>query len=382
MAVKRRREDDEEVAAATSAAYDLENPVGTKPKKSSKKDKPFQSKAVKAKLKAKNDEDAENAEDPEVATAGDKDDGATVLEKPADETKQQLSKKQLKKLEKKVKKAKEISEKDAVKTTEREKKKAEIAQDTQAEEEARIDDATEDIIKVDGDTGGENAEDTDENQDEEHDKKKKERFIVFVGNLPFTAKEEHLRKHFASLEPSSIRLLTSKSDPTKTRGIAFIEFSHWRSMRTCLDKFHHSTFDDGLSPARKINIELTAGGGGKTAHRTAKIKAKNDKLRASRSRRIQRESDERSQRKEKEDIEAAETARETGMHPARLAQIKEGGAPETNSNNSGNGGRFGGRGRGGFGGGRGRGGFGRGGGGRGGGRGGDRDGRDFKRQRR
>ena len=28
-------------------------------------------------------------------------------------------------------------------------------------------------------------------------------------------------------------------------------------MKTCLQLFHHSTFDDGLSPARKVNVELT-----------------------------------------------------------------------------------------------------------------------------
>lgn len=28
-------------------------------------------------------------------------------------------------------------------------------------------------------------------------------------------------------------------------------------MQTCLKLYHHSSFDDGKSPARKINVELT-----------------------------------------------------------------------------------------------------------------------------
>jgi nucleolar protein 6 len=43
----------------------------------------------------------------------------------------------------------------------------------------------------------------------------------------------------------------------KGKGIAFVEFHDWDTMNTALTKYHHSTFDDGLSPARKINVELS-----------------------------------------------------------------------------------------------------------------------------
>jgi nucleolar protein 6 len=84
------------------------------------------------------------------------------------------------------------------------------------------------------------------------------RFIVFVGNLPFSATADAVRAHFASLHPTSVRLLTQRDDPTKSRGIAFVEFGRYDHMKTCLEKFHHSEFDDGTgAPRRRINVELT-----------------------------------------------------------------------------------------------------------------------------
>ena len=86
---------------------------------------------------------------------------------------------------------------------------------------------------------------------------KKHRFIVFVGNLPYTATSATVTAHFSALRPSSVRLLTDKNDSTRCRGVAFVEFANFDRMKTCLDKYHHSEFSDGVSPARKINIELT-----------------------------------------------------------------------------------------------------------------------------
>jgi len=60
-------------------------------------------------------------------------------------------------------------------------------------------------------------------------------------------------------------------------------------MKTCLKLMHHSEFNDGKSAPRKINVELTAGGGGKTKQRTAKIVEKNHKLQEERFRRVQAE---------------------------------------------------------------------------------------------
>ena len=86
---------------------------------------------------------------------------------------------------------------------------------------------------------------------------KPDRHIVFVGNLPYTATAASISAHFASLSPIAVRCLKNKGDDKPCRGIAFVEFGKVWHMRTCLDKFHHSTFDDGISPARKINVELT-----------------------------------------------------------------------------------------------------------------------------
>lgn len=83
------------------------------------------------------------------------------------------------------------------------------------------------------------------------------RNIVFVGNLPYTATAATITAHFASLKPVAVRCLTKKEDPKVCRGIAFIEFSSPAHQRTCLDKFHHSMFEDGVSEPRRINVELT-----------------------------------------------------------------------------------------------------------------------------
>ena len=81
--------------------------------------------------------------------------------------------------------------------------------------------------------------------------------IHLTGNLPFTANTASVTKHFASVKPISVRALTKKDDPTKSKGIAFVEFDGYDHMKTCLKLLHHSMFDDGLSAPRKINVELT-----------------------------------------------------------------------------------------------------------------------------
>lgn len=78
-----------------------------------------------------------------------------------------------------------------------------------------------------------------------------------TGNLPFTADVASITKHFASIKPKSVRALSEKGNPTKGRGIAFIEFENYDHMKTCLKLFHHSMFDDGKSAPRQINCELT-----------------------------------------------------------------------------------------------------------------------------
>lgn len=140
-----------------------------------------------------------------------------------------------------------------------------------------------DTSSYEADEGGQDESDRDEADQSkpamdgpETSKQKSQRFIVFVGtyhlsfltiaaiavvpiksgNLPYTATEEAIRGHFASLQPSSVRHRCEKGSG-KSKGFAFLEFPNYDRMKTCLKTFHHSSFVDGISPARRLNVELT-----------------------------------------------------------------------------------------------------------------------------
>lgn len=123
----------------------------------------------------------------------------------------------------------------------------------------------------------ETAKDADgEKVDEIAATQKAQRFIVFIGtfpfsrdrvcnlmssdfhlgNLPYTATDSSIREQFAKVHPKSIRHRTEKGSG-KSKGFAFLEFEGYDRMKTCLKLFHQMDFDDGLSPARKLNVELT-----------------------------------------------------------------------------------------------------------------------------
>lgn len=109
-------------------------------------------------------------------------------------------------------------------------------------------------------------------------------------------------------------------------------------MKTCLKLYHHSSFDDEISPARKINVELTAGGGGsKSESRKEKLHAKNEKLNEERKRKTQEEEKVERRKQEKKDKTKGkatkvtdgaavgaptEAADDQGIHPSRRAQVK------------------------------------------------------------
>lgn len=171
----------------------------------------------------------------------------------------------------------------------------------------------------------------------------KHRYICFIGNLPFTATADHVRAHFSSLAPTSVRLSTDKATH-KPRGFAFVEFASYDRMKTALKLMHHSEFADPSAPdnpkkTRRINVELTAGGGGNTEGRMEKVKAKNVRLEEQRERRRVEEAKVK-ERKEKKDEKAAkgrkgadgaEGGKEeekkkddndmTGVHPNRIAMV-------------------------------------------------------------
>ena len=106
-----------------------------------------------------------------------------------------------------------------------------------------------------------------------HEPKKRNPYIVFVGQLSFDTTRDAIFRHFekelgkeykVTDEILSIRLLTDEKSK-KSRGIAFVEVSDPELLYACL-KLHH-TFLDG----RRINVERSAGGKTNSESRKSKI---------------------------------------------------------------------------------------------------------------
>ncbi|CAK9781008.1 unnamed protein product [Cutaneotrichosporon oleaginosum] len=119
-------------------------------------------------------------------------------------------------------------------------------------------------------------------------KESKQRFILFIGNLGFKTTREDVAAHFSKElgRTPSVRLLTEKATgraPPKSRGIAFLELASSAELQTCL-RLHHSQL-----AGRRINVELTAGGGGKGETRRAKLAERNKRVGGQRERRAERE---------------------------------------------------------------------------------------------
>ncbi|CUA67543.1 hypothetical protein RSOLAG22IIIB_07425 [Rhizoctonia solani] len=137
------------------------------------------------------------------------------------------------------------------------------------------------------------ANDSNENDVSKGDAKLK-RFILFVGNLPYTISKAQILEHFSECSPApAIRLLTSKSrtgkpqtavQAAKNKGCAFLEFSSHEAMQAAIRK-HHSEL-----AGRRINVELTAGGGGNSDQRKEKLRVRNRTLNDQRKRGAERRS--------------------------------------------------------------------------------------------
>ena len=104
--------------------------------------------------------------------------------------------------------------------------------------------------------------------------KTKRRYILFVGNIPLSASREEIVSHFErrGIRTSDFRLLTHK-DSGKSKGCGFLELDSEKMLHVAL-KLHRSKVK-----GRHINVEATAGGGGKSEQRKAKIVKKNRTLR-------------------------------------------------------------------------------------------------------
>ncbi|KAI9229216.1 MAG: hypothetical protein DHS80DRAFT_22585 [Piptocephalis tieghemiana] len=137
---------------------------------------------------------------------------------------------------------------------------------------------------------GEKVEDKTEVKPKEGKRKEKSkaqpRFIVFAGNLPFNVSKEDLQGYFASAgEVKSVRLMTDRVTG-KPKGFAFVEFTTSASLGHALH-LHHTQFK-----GRQINVELTAGGGGKSEGRKTKLREKNEKLDLERQKHAERKEQE------------------------------------------------------------------------------------------
>ncbi|KAK6411201.1 hypothetical protein LTR95_018115, partial [Oleoguttula sp. CCFEE 5521] len=81
-----------------------------------------------------------------------------------------------------------------------------------------------------------------------------QRFIVFLGNLPYTTNDASLNLHFKSLQPFTLR---HRTDPAtkKSKGFAFLEFENYDRMKTCLKLYHHSYFAPENPEKSKLVVE-------------------------------------------------------------------------------------------------------------------------------
>lgn len=130
--------------------------------------------------------------------------------------------------------------------------------------------------KVLEDSTKERNEDKKENNDSAQEgmsqKNTQKRYIVFIGNLPFSYNTEHVMKLFKGISNRiNVRMLTKKGT-NEPRGCAFVEFHDSSSMMKAL-KLHHTPVE-----GRKINVEPTAGGGGKSKGRLQKLEDKKKKF--------------------------------------------------------------------------------------------------------
>lgn len=114
--------------------------------------------------------------------------------------------------------------------------------------------------------------------DATHDAKaSKERIActVFVGQLPYSASEADIKRHFKSCASDGevrVRLLTKRAEQGGgSRGMAFVELASEAAVHTAL-RLHHSVMS-----GRRINVERTVGGGGTSGDRKQKLELLREK---------------------------------------------------------------------------------------------------------
>ncbi|KAK9496259.1 hypothetical protein V1508DRAFT_408138 [Lipomyces doorenjongii] len=151
---------------------------------------------------------------------------------------------------------------------------------------------------------------------EKSEKPQGPRFILFIGNLPYTATQTALQTHLTASKPDIIRIPTEKNTQ-KAKGFAFAEFTGQdasKRVNACL-RLHHTEFE-----GRRINVELTAGGGGSGTSRKQKLKQKNERLEA--ERRVLQEAKATKERARISANSVGEQSADAFIHPSRLARVQ------------------------------------------------------------
>lgn len=124
------------------------------------------------------------------------------------------------------------------------------------------------------------------------------RFIVFVGQIGWRTKLSDIEEFFAAMHPVAIRFPTDPKTQ-KPKGYAFVEFETSEQLRRAL-LLHHCEL-----AGRRINVELTAGGGGAQSEvRKEKLQKKNEALtqeRKERQQQMQKEKEEEQQMQQEYD---------------------------------------------------------------------------------
>lgn len=144
------------------------------------------------------------------------------------------------------------------------------------------------------------------------------RFIIFVGSLPRDITNSELQAHFKSSSPDIIRLRAEK-------GIAFLEFDADKDKKNIQSRMdvallQHKT----LLKDKRINVELTVGGGGNSKDRVEKLRTKNEKMDAERTERLTKMMKEGSKKKEENTSKdtTKPVATINGVHPDRAKYMK------------------------------------------------------------
>ncbi|EJS44442.1 nop6p [Saccharomyces arboricola H-6] len=158
--------------------------------------------------------------------------------------------------------------------------------------------------------------------------KKGNRFIVFVGSLPRDITAAELQSHFKNSSPDQIRLRADK-------GIAFLEFDADKDRTGIQRRMDIALLQHGtLLKEKKINVELTVGGGGNSQDRLEKLKNKNIKLDEERKERLTKMITDGNQKKIAKTTAAAAAATTpmattgsekpvpAGIHPDRARLLK------------------------------------------------------------